>query len=350
MTVYAQDSTALFKRKNTSSVELNPLLGVIIGPDGQYAVALGINARLGYFFRPKTAILLDFSTVRGNSNFIPVLESSTNFGLALRQYLGKSKRSGFYGQLGYNLADSRISKNSKQPERHFPTPLIIGNLGMSFRGSPNWYANYSLGYNYPIDGVPYMSNSIGITYLFNKKYKDYPKIKKDMVLKKIKGDSIICKGVFQVANDFFVFPFSKDAFGERYTLYEWNSRIGYFVGDYLSLGISGGLYYGQPSVSSSKLFYIIGPYANFRVLQGSKTPLYLEAGYSYSNMSIPEVGLPQSSITHYLNVGGGMNIKLKENVYFDLGLVLMNYVGGEVSCKGCGGSSIIRIGVETFIR
>ena len=347
---YGQDSLALFKRKNTGLVELNPLLGVIIGPDGEYAVALGMNTRVGYFFRPKTALLLDFSTTTNKSNFIPLLKSSTNFGLALRQYFGKSKRSGFYGQLGYNLADSRLSKTSKQPERHFPSPLISGNLGVYFKGSPNWYANYSVGYNYAINGVSYQSNSIGIAYLFNTKYKDYPRIQRDTIVKKIKRDSIICKGLFQVANDLFVFPFSKDNFGEPYTLYEWNSRIGYFVGDYLSLGISGGLYYGQPSVSSSKLFYIIGPYANFRVLQGSKMPLYLEAGYSYSNMSIPEAGLPQSSVTHYLNVGGGINFKLKENVYFDLGLVLMNYVGGEVKCKGCGAPSIIRIGIENFIR
>jgi hypothetical protein len=347
---YGQDSLALFKRKNTGLVELNPLVGVIIGPDGEYAVALGINTRFGYFLQSKTAIMLDFTTTTNSSNFISVLKSSTNFGLAIRQYFGTSKRSGFYTQLGYNMADSRISKINGQAERYFPSPLIIGNLGMSFRGSPNWYANYSVGYNYSINGVSYLSNNIGITYLFNSKYKDYPKIQKDTVVRKVKKDSIICKGLFQVANDFFVFPFSKDNFGERYILYEWNSRIGYFVGDYLSLGISGGLYYGQPSFSESKLFYTIGPYANFRVLQGSKSPLYLEAGYSYSNLSIPEKGLPQSSITHYLNVGGGLNIKLKENVYFDLGLVLMNYVGGEVKCEGCGGASIIRVGIEAFIR
>ena len=349
LVAYGQDSLALFKRSNIGLIELNPIVGAIIGPDGEYALSLGVTARFGYFLRSQTAVLLDFSTVSSRSNTIAILKSSTNFGLALRQYLGKSKRNGFYTQLGYNLTDYRLSKINGQPERHFPSSLITGNLGMSLRLKPNWYLNYSVGYNYSTEGASYLSNNIGISYLFNNKYKDYPKIQRDTASIKRQRDSLSCKGQFQVSNDFFVFPFGEE-FGEHYTLYEWNSRIGYFIGKSLSVGIMGGLFYGQPRYSDSKLFYVIGPYANFRILKKTKAPLYFELGYAYSNLSIQDIGLPKSLASHYLNTGVGMNIRLKENTYLDLGIVRMSYLGAVVKCKECGGAAIWRIGIETLIK
>ena len=347
---YAQDSLALFKRKQTGLVEISPVLGYIFTPDERFAISGGVSLRGGYFFRPKTAVIVDFLTVASKSNFISVVESYNSFGVSLRQYLGKTQRNGFYAQLGYTIADARISKTTARAEKNFPSQLINGALGMSLRLKPNWYLNYTAAYNYSIDGLSFRSRNIGLTYLFNSKYKDYPKIQRDLALLKRQKDSASYKGQFQIANDFFIFPFPESDFGEKYTAYQWSNRIGYFVTPSISVGLSSGLEFGQPRISENRLFYWTGPYANLRVLKRTKTPVYFELGYAYSNMSIREVGLPQNSITHYLNTGAGMNVRLRENTYLDLGIVLMNYMGGEVKCKDCGGSSIFRIGIENFIR
>ena len=348
--LYGQDSLALFKRPHTSLLEISPLLGVFINSDGKYALSLGFNTRVGYFFKPKTAVLAEFTTATNKSNFVSLIKSYSSFGISLRQYLGKTTRNGFYVQLGYDIANARISKSNGQVEKNFPSQLISGGLGMSLRLKPNWYLNYTAAYNYSLDGLSFRSRNVGLTYLFNSKYKDYPKIQRDLALLKRQKDSASYKGQFQIANDFFIFPFSESDFGEKYTAYQWSNRIGYFVTPSISVGLSSGLEFGQPRISENRLFYWTGPYANLRVLKRTKTPVYFELGYAYSNMSIREVGLPQNSITHYMNTGAGMNVRLRENTYLDFGIVLMNYMGGEVKCKDCGGSSIFRIGIENFIR
>jgi hypothetical protein len=154
---------------------------------------------------------------------------------------------------------------------------------------------------------------------------------------------------YQLATGFFVFPFPASDFGVKYNEFLWNSRAGFYLNKNFVVGLMTNFAYAKPENQPHRFFYAVGPHLNYRIVDNSGDfCLYFETGYNFSNHHIPDEGLPRSLPTHYVNYGGGINIKLKKDVYLDAAVVLQDCVGNSKKCGGS--SSIFRVGIETVIR
>jgi hypothetical protein len=336
---------AIFKREKSILIGVTPATRPVYINGNDYIFQLGGSARVGYFPVPKFGIIAEYSKYALVGNVIDNRHVST--ALLAGRYYWNGVRTGTYTDLGYMISDSRILKSTQGNVNIFPSHYISFAGGLSINMAPNLY--FDLSYHGAIslngqDTKSYFDRHLGIDYIFNSKYKDIPR------LKRTKDDTPEFGGKrrFQLATGFFYFPFPEADFGEKYNELLWTSKFGYYLNKSFTVGLTTGFIYAQPKIQNDRLFYFIGPYVNYKLLPQSRISPYLETGYNYSNHSIPEVGLPRNSITHFFNIGGGFNFKIKNDFYLDAGLVLQNCVGGSQKCEG--GASIFRLGIEYVVR
>jgi hypothetical protein len=347
--VQAQDTISVYKRKNSFLLGLTSSNGpLFVHSDGYYILTFGGAARLGYFPAPRFAVLAQYHKYSWVSNIIDA--RSLSGGRISGRYYWKGFQSGIYSELGYMLNNKRFPSEITKVTNEINDPshyLTIGS-GVSLKFARNFYLNMYWQGAISLNGKGtrslYDRSIFSVDYIFNSDYKDKPMLKS----KKSKDVELGGKRKFQLATGGFIFPFRKEDFGERYNEYLWTSKAGYYFNKSITGGLMTGLILGQPEVTKNRFFYFAGPYLNVKMFPTLPVVLYLETGYNYSNLSIPEVGLPRNSTTHYVNAGGGLNYKIGRDLYIDAALVLQNCVGGTQKCEG--GSSIIRFGLEYIIR
>jgi hypothetical protein len=344
----AQDTIAIFKRENSFLLGLSPATRpVYIDSYNNYIFQWGGAVRFGYFPIPKLAIIGEFGKYALTSN---IIENQDAFNLSVvGRYYFSGVRSGCYANLGYLVSDYRFPKNGIGTVKIFPSHYVAVGGGLSIKLRKNLYLDLSLRSVISLNGKnteSYLDKSFdfGIDYIFNSKYADIPKLKRETPAEITK----LGKRKFQVSTGIFYFPFPESDVSEAFNEFLWTSKFGYYLTRNVTMGLTTGFIYNKPAIENDRFFYFVGPYINYKIAPHEKLSLYFETGYNYSNHSIPDVGVPQSSIVHYFNIGGGINYRINSDFYLDAGLVLQNCVGGEKKCEG--GGAIWRIGTEFVIR
>lgn len=344
----AQDTIAIFKRPNSFLIGLSSgTRPAYFDSDNNYIFQLGGSARIGYFPISRLAVIAEYSKYALVGN---IINTRTAFNSRIvGRYYWQGVRSGVYTDLGYMISDSRIYKGDSINTTKFPSHYLDVVGGFSIKISKNLYFDFSQHVNISLNGkntktLLGFDTHIGVDYIFNNKYADIPKRKRV----KMGESEDLGKRKFQVATGVFFFPFTEDDFGERYNELLWTSKFGYYLTKNITFGLTTGLIYGKPKIQDDRFFYFVGPYINYKIIPHEKISMYLETGYNYSNHSIPEVGLPRNSTTHYLNYGCGVNYKINNDLYIDAGIVLQGCVGGTKKCEG--GGAIWRLGTEFVIR
>ncbi len=344
----AQDTIAVFKRVNSFLLGLLPTISpAYIDSYGDYVLQYGGSIRFGYFPIPKLAIIGEFGKYALISN---IIENQDAFNLSVvgRYYLSGVK-SGTYLSLGYLASDYRIPKDGIKSVKIFPSHYIALGGGLSIKLNKNLYLDLSLNSAISLNGKETESNfdksfDIGIDYIFNTKYADIPRRKREKLSEVAQMD----KRKFQAAVGAFYFPFPEDDISEAFKEFLLTSKFGYYLTRNITAGLITGFIYNKPAIQNDRFFYFVGPYVNYKIIPHERLSMYIETGYNYSNHSIPDVGVPRSSIVHYFNIGGGINYRINSDLYLDAGLVLQNCVGGAQKCEG--GAAIWRIGTEFVIR
>ena len=345
--VIAQDTIPIFKRKNSFLVGLSPQTRpIFFDSDNNYIFQWGGSVRVGYFPMPKLAFIAEYGRYALTGNIIE-RQDAFNASLLCRYYW-QGKRSGVYTDLGYLVGDYRFTKSSFKPLKIFPSHYLSIGGGVSLKLKKNLYLDLSLHSSVSLNGKNTESHfdksiDFGIDYIFNNRYADIPTRKR-----KKNQESDFGKRKFQIATGVFLFPFDESEFGEGYYEFLSTSKFGYYLNRNITFGLMTGLIYAKPETKDARFFYFVGPYLNYKIIPHEKISGYLETGYNYSNHSIREVGLPKNATTHYINYGGGINFKINNDFYIDLGLVLQGCVGGTEKCEG--GASILRLGTEFVIR